>query len=304
MAKFARLLNNPRLIVPFLGSRGWFHFLSDESYLRVCYKAYIGKDLDLNDPKGFNEKLQWLKLHDRNPLYCNLVDKYSVKEWVAETIGSEYVIPCYAVWNSADEIDVTRLPSSFVIKPTHDSGNTIICKDKSTFDLVHTKKSLTKSLKKNFYWNGREWPYKNVKPRIIAEELLPSNDLEGIPDYKFMCFQGKVKLVFTCTGRASGDLRVDFFDTTWSHMSFTRHYQNSEQTIDPPSSLQLMITLAERLSQGIPFVRVDFYEVNRHPFFGEMTFFPGCGFEEFTPDLWDDVLGSWIDLSMVPAYRS
>ena len=297
--RISKLFSNPLLIVPFLGTRGHLHWLDDATYLRLCYKAYIGKDLDLIHPKGFNEKLQWLKIHDRNPFYNTLVDKFEVKKWVASIIGDEYVIETYGVWDRVEDIEFECLPDSFVLKPTHDSGSVVLCRNKAHFNYSLARDQLKSSLSKNFFWGGREWPYKNLRPRIIAERMLSSKVPDGIPDYKFMCFDGVVKSIFVCTGRAANDLRVDFFDTSWSHMPFTRHYPNSDLLPQPPESLAEMITLAESLSIGIPFVRVDFYECRGRPYFGEMTFYPGCGFEEFNPYEWDLILGSWIDIEQL-----
>lgn len=269
----------------------------DEIALRLLYRAKIGRGLNLNNPQSFNEKLQWLKLHDRNPLYTTLVDKFAVKQWVADCIGDEYVIPTLGVWDSFGEIDFDCLPDRFVLKCTHDSGGLAICHDKASFDKEDARRRISDSLKRNFYWHAREWPYKNVRPRIIAEQYLTPDPVTGeVTDYKFMCFGGTVHCVFTCSGRAMGDLRVDFFDLGWHHLPFTRHYPNADITPSKPSRLMEMKALAERLSKGIPFVRVDFYDVAGEPRFGEMTFYPGAGLEEFTPESWDDILGDWIEL--------
>lgn len=273
--------------------RGW----DDERYLKLVYRLRIGRPLNLENPKTFNEKLQWLKLHDRNPLYAKLVDKAEVKPWVAERIGWEHIVPTLGVWDTFDEIDFDKLPERFVLKCTHDSGGLVICRDRSTFDVPAARRVIERSLSRNYFWTGREWPYKNVRPRIIAEEYLdPAEGLSDLTDYKVMCFDGRARCEFTCTGRADGDLRVDFFDTDWNHMPFTRHYPNADVPPEIPTRLKDMIFMAERLSEGMPFVRVDFYEVAGRCYFGELTFYPGCGMEEFVPECWDNELGSWIVL--------
>lgn len=270
---------------------------SDERYLRLLYRTRIGRPLDLENPSTFNEKLQWLKIHDRNPLYTKLVDKYEVKEWVADRIGAEHVVPTLGVWDKFDDIDFSQLPDKFVLKCTHDSGGLAICRDRATFDMEAAKKKIERSLSKNFYWSGREWPYKDVRPRIIAEEYLDSAGPQGdLTDYKVMCFGGRARCEFTCTGRAGDDLRVDFFDENWNHMPFTRHYANADVPPEAPSRLRDMVAMAERLAEGMPFVRADFYEVAGELYFGELTFYPGSGMEEFDPEEWDETLGSWLEL--------
>ena len=268
----------------------------DERYLKLLYRMRIGHSLDLENPATFNEKLQWLKVYDHNPLYTMLVDKAEVKAWVAERIGWEYIVPTLGIWESFEQIDFSSLPESFVLKCTHDSGGLAICRSRSTFDIASTRAKIERSLAKNYYWSGREWPYKNVRPRIIAEEYLSSRQSDDLTDYKFMCFNGAVRCAFTCTGRAKRDLRVDFFDPEWNHLPFTRHYPHAEIPPKAPLLLREMITMSEILADSIPFVRVDFYEVDGRAYFGELTFFPGSGMEEFDPEYWDFELGSWLDL--------
>ncbi len=435
---------DPKTLVPKLKTRvARMHFVPDEVALKLLYSARMGKRLNLDNPTTFNEKLQWLKLHDRNPLYTTLVDKYAVKQWVAERIGEEYVIPTYGVWKSFDEIDLDALPEQFVLKCTHDSGGLAICRDRAHFDEKAAKERIERSLRRNYYWSKREWPYKNVPPRVIAEQYLEPDPMTGdlfdykvftfggraccvqvdyerftnhrrtlnerewerlpfttrystdplreisrpdeldrlfgfaeelarevgapanlrvdfycrdegmkfgemifyhgtglgefipdkwdgvlgswvdlpwggvfvakeaaiwlkntafcnsteLTDYKFMSFDGEVRCVFTCTSRAKNDLRVDFFDLSWNHLPFERHYPNADVVPSRPKSLDSMIKAAETLSKNIPFVRVDFYDGPHRPLFGEMTFYPGAGFEEFAPEYWDEVFGSWITLN-------
>ena len=284
-----------------LNSRGCYNALSDEKILKKAFKMKIGKELDLSNPISFNEKMQWLKLYDHNPLYSKMVDKYEVKKIIGSMIGEEYIIPTLGVWERFEEINFDNLPRQFVLKCTHDSGGVIICKDKETFDKRNAQRIINKCLKRNYYWSGREWPYKNVKPRIIAEKYMEEQSSKNVTselmDYKLMCFGGKVKCSFVCTERYSKDgLKVTFFDRDWKRMPFERHYPQSKEIISKPYNYEKMILLAEKLSKGIPFVRVDFYEVNQKIYFGELTFYPGSGLEEFTPSEWDDILGSWIEL--------
>ena len=269
----------------------------DERYLRLLYRARIGRGLDLENPRAFNEKLQWLKLYDRNPLYTTLVDKAAVKPWVAERIGWEHVVPTIGVWDSFDAIDFDALPDRFVLKCTHDSGGLAICRDRATFDVEAARRKIERSLARNYFWSGREWPYREVPPRILAEEYLdPSAGRMDLTDYKFMCFGGRALCIFTCTGRAERDLRVDFFDLGWNRLPFTRHYPASDVPPEPPACLREMVVMSEILAEGVPFVRVDFYEAAGRAYFGELTLYPGSGMEEFDPERWDYELGSWLEL--------
>ena len=274
--------------------------MSDEFYIRTLWRMLMGYELDLKNPKTFNEKLQWLKLYDRNPLYTILVDKYRVKQWVADKIGEEYVIPTLAVWDNAEDIDISILPEQFVLKCNHDSGSVVICKDKKTFDLNAAKDKLGKALKHNFYLDGREWPYKNVRRCIFAEKYLNDGVNDDLIDYKFMMFNGQCKCLFTCVERQSDSgLKVNFYTPNWQLLPFTREYPNSIKNIEQPTSFKNMLDLAQKLAFHINnnFVRIDLYETNGCYYFSEFTFYPGCGFEVFQPFEWDCELGDWIRLS-------
>lgn len=265
----------------------------DKEYISRQFECRMGYKLDLNNPQTFNEKLQWLKLYDRKPEYTQMVDKYEVKNYVADQIGDEYIIPTFGVYNFFDEIEFEKLPKQFVLKCTHDSGSTILVDNKETFDYENAKRKLQYALGNNLYWIGREWTYKDVPPRIIVEKYMCSPD--SIIDYKFMCFQGEPKVIFTCTGRCEKDgLKVTFFDTDWNKLNFERHYPSSCKEIKRPQNLKLMIQISKKLSEGFSFVRVDFYEIKGRVYFGELTFFPGNGMEEFEPVEWDYILGEWI----------
>ena len=269
--------------------------LPDKMYLSVMYLYTMGKEMHWDNPRTFNEKLQWLKVYDRKTVYTIMVDKYAVKQYVANIIGQEYIIPTLGVWNKFDEIDFENLPNQFVLKCTHDSGGLIVCKDKSKLDIAAARKKIERCLNRNFYYQSREWPYKNVPPRIIAEQYMEDSGSIDLKDYKLMCFHGKVKCCFVCSER-SERLKVTFFDNVWKKMPFERHYPASETPIVKPRNYEVMIRLAEILSDGIPFVRVDFYEINGKVYFGDLNFYPGGGFEEFKPEEWDYTLGSWIHL--------
>lgn len=280
-----------------LSSLSLFKDMNDEEYLKKLFKCHMKRELNLDNPQTFNEKLQWLKLYDRKPEYTTMVDKYAVKKYVADIIGEEYIIPTLGVWNHFDEIDFDKLPNQFVLKCTHDSGGIVICTDKSNLDLKAAKKKIEKCLKRNYYWSSREWPYKDVKPRIIAEPYMEDSKAYELIDYKFMCFNGEVKCSFTCSERFSEDgLKVTFFDKDWNVMPFERHYPASKNPPKKPINYDKMIQFSEQLSKGILFVRVDFYEINGQLFFGELTFYPGGGFEEFTPEEWDYKLGDFLKL--------
>ena len=270
------------------------HYLPDKLYLKLWYRYVTGEKLNLNNPQTFNEKLQWLKLYDRNPLYTKLVDKYEVREYIKEKIGEEYLIPLLGVWNNVSEIDFESLPNQFVLKTTHDSGGVVICKDKENFNIEKAKKFLSKHLQNNFYYSGREWPYKNVKPRIIAEKYLDFD----IKDYKFMCFNGKMKCSFVCSERHTNGLKVTFFDKDWNKLPFERVFPCSKDILDKPKMYDRMLIVSEILSTNIPFVRVDFYEIDNKIYFGELTFYPGNGIERFNPKKWDYKLGDMINLDL------
>lgn len=283
-----------------LAEKGMLNWIPDSIYLKMKYRVVMGEKLNLRNPKTFNEKLQWLKIHNRKPIYTQMVDKYEAKKYIADMIGAEYVIPTYGVWDHFDDIDFDMLPNQFVLKTTHDSGGVVICDDKRSFDFQKAKAKLEPRLKQNFYWHGREWPYKNVKPRILAEKILTEekDDVGGtgrIEDYKMMCFDGAVECSFVCSGRDSErGLHVTFYDNEWAIMPFERHYPRETTPVMKPNCFEKMKAIAGVLSKGFPFIRIDFYEVNGNLYVGELTFYPGSGFEEFSPREWDTILGEKI----------
>ena len=297
MKKIIKYIKHPSNIILYFMNKGYFKWLDDEKYLKKKYKIIMNKKLNLENPQDFNEKLQWLKIYDRNPEYTKMVDKYEAKKYVANIIGEQYIIPTLGVWKKFEDIKFEDLPSQFVLKPTHTSGNVFVCKNKDNIEYRELKKEVDKWMERKYYYLHREWPYKNIKPRIIAETYIENKNEIGLRDYKFMCFNGKVKCSFVCSSRNSKEgLHVDFYDLEWNKMPFTRHYPNSSEDIKKPINYEQMIKLSEKLSLNIPFVRVDFYEANGKIYFGELTFYPGSGFEEFSPERYDKILGDMIKL--------
>ena len=256
--------------------------------------------MDLDNPKTFNEKLQWLKLYDRRPEYTTMVDKYEVKFYVAEHIGEQYIIPTLGVWNHFDEIDFDILPDQFVLKCTHDSGGLIICRDKGKIDIRKAKKKIEQSLKQNFYYWGREWPYKNVIPRVIAEEYMEDEYGRELKDYKVLCFNGVPKLIELHSGRYTNHHTQDFYDTDWNKLTISQtglpDYQVTSEVFPRPNALQEMISLSRVLAENIPHIRVDWYLIHGQLFFGELTFFDGSGFVPFDDPKDDLMMGDWITL--------
>lgn len=302
MSKLKKMLKNPNKLIRALGKRNIFNFMSDSKYLRLLFRAEMGYKLDLNNPKTYNEKLQWLKLYDRNPIYTKFVDKYEVREYIKEKIGEEYLIPLIFVYDDVDEIDWDVLPNQFVLKCTHGSGSNIVCRDKEKLDIKGSKKKLNKWMKKNWYWFGREWVYKELKPRIICEKYFVDDTKKGLKDYKFYCFDGEPKAMMVATERGI-DTRFDFFDMEFNHLPFEQGAKNSEKEIKKPQTFEEMKELAKKLSRGISHVRVDFYESDKKVYFGELTFFDSSGLAKFEPKEYDYIFGSWVDLSKAYIYK-
>jgi hypothetical protein len=295
--KIIKGIKNPAVFLLYILNLKVFKYIPDDILLKLKFRLKIGRKLNLRNPKTFNEKLQWLKLYDRNPKYTNMVDKYEVRKYISDQIGEEHLIPLLGVYDSFDEINFDVLPTQFVLKPNHTSGNVYICKDKSKINYNELKKEVNMWLKRDYYWVHREWCYKNIKPRIICEKYIVDDSGVELKDYKFLCFSGKVKSSFVCLNRNSpSGLNVDFYDVDWNPMPFDRHYPRSGTIIPKPQNYDKMVSFAEKLSKDIPFVRVDFYESYGHLYFGELTFYPGSGFEGFTPESYDYKLGSWIKL--------
>ena len=279
------------------GAVGLLNWMPDRLYLKILFRLRMGYPLDLNNPKTFNQKLQWLKLYDRKPEYTMMVDKYEVKKYVAERIGEQHIIPTLGVWDRFDDIDFDKLPNQFVLKCTHDSGGLVICRDKSTLNFDAAKEKIESSLKSNYFWGGREWPYKNVKPRIIAEQYMQDGVREDLPVYKFFCFDGEPKIIQVIQNDKQSNESIDYFDTQWQMLELKQNFPNSGTPIKKPESLDILLNLVRRLaSVKKSFIRVDLYEVNDIIYFSEYTFFSDNGLTKFTPESWDRVLGEWTTL--------
>lgn len=286
--KIKEYIANPRNILYWLDLKRVIT-LEDKEYLKILYRKVFKKELDLNNPQTFNEKLQWLKLNDRKDVYTTMVDKYEVKKYVSDIIGKEYIIPTLGIYDNFDEIDFNKLPNQFVIKCTHDSGGVVICKNKEKLDIKEAKRKIDKSLKNNYYYSGREWPYKNVKPRIIIDEYIEDKIRHELVDYKIYAFNGKCDYVMACFDRFNGGPKFIYFDRDWNikkeFSSDGLKYGNNIE-LTKPKNLDKMFESAEKLSKGIPFVRVDFYEANGKMYFGELTFYPSSGFDNTrTPEI-------------------
>lgn len=266
--------------------------------IKLRYLRKMGKWLDLDNPVTFNEKLQWLKAYDHNPLYTSIVDKQEVKKIIADKIGSEYIIPTLAVYERPEDIDWEKLPERFVLKCTHDSGGVVVCKEKDQLDRKKALKKLSKHYKRNYYYNKREWPYKNIKPRIIAEAYMEDRDGSGeLKDYKFFCFDGVPKMLFVASDRhKKTETKFDFFDMDFKHLPIINGHPNSDVPPQKPASFEQMKKLAAELSAGFPHVRVDLYEIDGKIYFGEMTLYHYSGTVPFEPEIWDTTMGEWLKL--------
>lgn len=301
--EFLKLMLNPRALgVVFLQHpklRVFSQALPDSLFLKCLFFCRMNKRLNLNNPTTFSEKLQWLKLYDHNPMYTKLVDKNAVKEYVKDVIGEEYVIPTIGIWNDVNDIDFSELPDKFVLKCTHDSGGLVICQDKKTLNIDECKTKLSICQRSDYYAVTKEWPYKNVPRQIIAEQYIESSSLTNdLPDYKFFCFDGHVRSMFIATERQKPgeDVKFDFFDTSFNFLPFRQGHDHALTTPLKPKHFELMIELAEKLSKGIPHVRVDFYDTGDRVFFGEMTLYHFSGMMPFEPEEWDYRFGSWLRL--------
>ncbi len=274
---------------------GLLNWIPDKQYLKIKYRLKMGKKLNLENPQTYNEKLQWLKLYDRKPIYSKLVDKYEVREIIRKKIGEEYLIPLLGVYEKFNQINFESLPNQFVIKTTHDCGGIVICKDKSKFNQKEAQKKIEHHLRKNYYYMHREWPYKKVKPRIIIEKYMVDESRTELKDYKFFCFDGEPKLMFVATDRGV-DTRFNFYDMNFKQINLQQHYKNSNKEIDRPKNFDTMISIAKKLSENLPHIRVDLYDVNGHIYFGELTLYHFSGFEKFYPEEYDLILGKELKL--------
>ena len=285
-------------IIRILNFRGYLRFIPDKVWIEYMYKQVFHKRLDLNNPQTFNEKLQWMKLHYRNPICSTMVDKIEAKKYVENILGGGYCIPTLGVWNSFEEINWDILPEQFVLKCNHDSGGLVICRDKSKLDKEEARKKINKCLKSNYFWHGREWVYKNIKPRILAETYMESADGPQLSDYKFYCFDGVVKCLYVSTGLEDHHTaRIGFFDLNFESLPFSRtDFHTFDIAPKKPDHFDEMIQIAEKLSEGFPFLRVDLYEINGKVYFSELTFVPASGWMVLKPEEWDLTMGSWLTL--------
>lgn len=297
--KVLKAIKNPRLAALVLFDKKDNRNMPDEKYLKIKYYLSLGKKLDLENPQTFNEKLQWIKLFDRNPLYTQLVDKYLARDYIKEKLGEEYLIPLLGAWDNPDDIDFDALPEQFVLKCNHNSGlGMCICKDKSKLDIKKVKAELKKGLAQDYYLSGREWPYKNVPRKVIAEKYMTDESGYELKDYKFFCFDGEVKMLFVAKDREveGAETKFDFFDADFNHLPFTNGHPNSQPPYFKPENFEEMKAVAAKLSKGIPEVRVDLYNINGKIYFGEMTFFHWSGFVKYEPEEWDYKIGNYINL--------
>lgn len=269
--------------------------LPDKMYIKKIYKSKTGKKLDLKTPKTFNEKCNWLKLYDRKPIYTVMADKYKARDYIAEKMGTNHLIPLLGVWDSPEEIDFDSLPDEFVLKCNHDNG-VIICKDKKSLDIENVKKELTEHLKRNYYKKHREWPYKNIPRKIVCEKLLKNSDGKQLLEYNVFCFNGVPKFFKVGSVLPDGTPAKDFYDINWNHLEM-RTGASAGDIFPKPVFYNELLEYAEKLSENTTHVRVDFYDCNNKLYNGEMTFFSNGGHMKFTPDEWNTIWGDYLTLS-------
>ena len=286
-------------IVLILINKGILNFLPDKQFLKVVYRLRMGKKLNLKNPQTFTEKLQWLKLYNRKPEYTKMVDKYEVRNYIKEKLGADaekYLIPLIGVYDSLNDINFDELPNQFVIKCTHDSGSVFICKEKSKLEIKKLRKKISKCLKFNYYYLGREGPYKDVKPRIIIEKYMEDESKQELKDYKVFCFNSKAKYIQVDFNRFN-EHKKNIYDTDWNLTDIQFNYlSDRNKQIEKPNKLEKMIELAETLAEDIPFVRIDFYSIIDKIYIGEITFFPASGCGKFIPEKYDKIFGDMIKL--------
>lgn len=292
--KIYKAIRNPRLAMLVVLPQKFWNLWSDKSFLKFEYRASMGKKLNLREPKTFNEKLQWLKLYDRKPEYHTLVDKYAVREYIAEVLGEDRLVPLLGVWDRAEDVDFDSLPEQFVLKPTHLSGSVIICRDKSKLDLEEARQKMRAWLKQSYYPVHREWPYKDVPPRIVAETMIE----DQIVDYKFYCFNGAPKALYLSQGLEDHTTaQISFFDLALRRLPFKRKdFRAYEKQPEKPENYDQMLQIVNKLAKGFAFVRVDLYCVKGKIYFSELTFHPCAGYMPFEPESWDQTFGDWLQL--------
>lgn len=299
MNKKLQILLSPKAMC----SRFMWHtakYWPDKLYCQMLSWIITGHGIDLKNPVTYNDKLNWLKLYYHKPEFTTMVDKYAVKQYVSEIIGAEYVIPAYGVYPSFDSIDFEKLPNKFMLKCTHDSGSFAICRDKGSFNMDDARQRLEKGLNRTYYYINREWPYKNCPPRIVAEELVEElSHPETVIEYKVTTCNGKVKFITVCTGEAHGPVKGrtnDHFDVNWNPLDFVVVFDHAKGPVKKPKDLQKLIEMSEKLSEGTPYLRVDWYDINDKLLFGELTFYTWGGTCKFIPWKWNKIIGDWITL--------
>ena len=300
-----KLLCKPQVLLGLLVERHG-QWLPDKLYLKIIYRYHMGKRLNLRHPQTFGEKIQWLKLYNRKPEYTKMVDKLAVKEYVASIIGEQYIIPTLAVWNTPEEIEWEKLPSKFVLKTTHSGGSlgVVVCKDKSQFDRAKALKQLNIAMRDDIYRHYKEWPYKDVPKRIFAEKYMEDygQKTDDLADFKWYCFDGDPKYCQVIQDRNTEET-IDFYDTDWNHQDFVGLHpvagpiaRSASHPFPCPNDLEIQILLAKKLSKGIPYARIDLYNIEGKTYFGEITFFPASGLGCFSPKEYDLILGELIKL--------
>lgn len=295
--KLKKVFTNPRLLITYLIVKNSFLFPNDTNYLKLLHKLYTKRPLDLKNPKSFSEKLNWLKLYNRIPEYTIMVDKVKAKEWVSERIGLQYIIPTIGVWEKPEDIDFDSLPNKFVLKCNHNSGTGMfICRDKNHLDKKRVIRNLRKGLRENYYSGYREWPYRDVPRRVLAEQFMEDENGElDLVDYKFFCFNGDPFMMYISQDHSEHPT-TDFFDMDFQRLPIRMKDPNSEGIVRKPEHFEEMKRLATILCKGIPHLRVDFYIVNNRVYFGELTFFHNAGFTEIHPEEWDRRIADMIKL--------
>lgn len=293
---FKRIFLDENYRVISLSAHGLAKMISDETFVKTRYKSEFGRSLNIDNPIKYTEKLQWLKLYDHQPKYSIMVDKVKVKKYVSDKIGDEYVVPLLGVWENAKDITYEKLPAQFVLKTSHDSGGYVICKNKADINKEFIEEKINRLLKINYYNGTREWPYKYVEPKVIAEPYLEDKKYGELRDYKFFTFGGEPKVLYIACGRGKEEPTADFFDMDGNHLDLRIDHEMADKTPELPENFELMKELSRKLSEGTPQLRVDFYEVNGKVYFGELTFFHCSGLVSFKPEIWDDVFGEWVTL--------
>ena len=299
--KLRVIIKNPYVMLSKI-VEGRAKILSDKQYLSIFYRASFGKPMSWDNPVTYNQKLQWLKIHDRNLTYKKLVDKFEVRDIIRSKIGDQYLIPLLGVWDNFDDINFSELPNQFVLKCTHDSGGVIICTDKNTFDISAARKKINKLMSRDFFWYRREWTYKNIKPRIIAEKYMVDISNNELKDYKIFTFNGEPKVLFVASDRnkPGEDVKFDYFDINFKKLNLRQTaHKNSDYEINKPSKYDEMLNVTRILSKDIPHVRIDLYDINGEVYFGEYTFYHHSGLVPFEPSDYDLIWGDMIDLDLI-----